>query len=448
MYGRLKTAILGAVVVAVALVPLFGDPRTTPVTHPIWGRMLLRALDMADAVREASQASQVFATLTWRDSLSLGADRFAKGDGVAVKDEGGVRRVVSGQGTGELVYSVAVIQGGDYQFRLRMAGEPARPATAEVAPMGGGRTVKAFTFAPTAAPGWVPGGPAHLDPGAYNASVLLPPGASLERFEVAPPCVASVEPVGGWLPTAVTTADDVAVTALRAIDLESELPPADAPLEIAGSRFEVDEYLATSGASPGFAGEALRAGNKGLRALVTVTLPEPGLYTLSAFGSAGSGQRWVADGCRKAVVCPSSASGWRIVMSQPMSAGRHTLAVVLGDGAVVERVRIERKKDGSADYVATLRRIGFDPGPEGPITRDKAVSAMGFVRDKHRERAARLCGDPTLPEFTPLPGAQSAPGTQAAGQPVTPVVPPGPDVLGPALLPPQEPASPVSPTSR
>ena len=87
MYGRLKPAILGAVVIGAALVPLFGDPRTTPVTHPIWGRMLLRALDMTDAVREASQASQVFATLTWRDSLSIGADRFAKSDGVALKDE-------------------------------------------------------------------------------------------------------------------------------------------------------------------------------------------------------------------------------------------------------------------------------------------------------------------------------------------------------------------------
>ena len=447
MYGRLKTAILGAVVVGAALVPLFGDPRTTPVTHPIWGRMLLRALDMSDAVREASQASQVFATLTWRDSLSRDADRYAKGDGVAVKDEGGVRRVVAGQGTGEVVYPVAVIQGGDYQFRVRMAGAPARPATAELVPMGGGRAIKAFSFAPAVAGGWVPGGPAHLDPGAYNASVLLPAGASLERFEVAPPCVASVEPVGGWLPTAVTSAQDVAVTALRAIDLESELPPADPPMEIPASRFEVDEMLAAQGASPGFAGESLRAGNKGLRALVSVTLPEAGLYTLSVFGTSGNGQRWVADGCRKAVVCPSSASGWRVVMSQPMSAGRHTLSVVLGDGAVVDRVRIERKKDAPEDYVATVRRIGFDPGADGPITRDKAVSAMGFVRDKHKERAARMCGDPTLPDFTPTPGGQAPQGTQTAGRPVTPVVPPGPDVLGPALLPPQEPASPVSPVS-
>ena len=59
MFGRLKTAILGAVLVCAALVPLFGDPRQTPVTHPIWGSMLLRALDMQEAVRESTQASQV-----------------------------------------------------------------------------------------------------------------------------------------------------------------------------------------------------------------------------------------------------------------------------------------------------------------------------------------------------------------------------------------------------
>jgi len=409
--------------------------------------MLLRALDMNEAVRESTQASQVFATLAWRDSLSLTADGFSKGDGVAIQHQGGVRRVMAGATPGEVAYAVAVVQGGDYQFRVRMAGEPARPATAEIVAARGGRTFKTFTFAPQATSGWVAGGSAHLDPGSYNASLLLPPGAALERLEVAPGCVASVEPVSGWQATAVTTVDDVAVTSLRAMDLESELPPAAAAIEIPSSQFEVDEHLA--GAEPGFSAEALRAGSKGLRGLVTVNLPEAGLYTLSVFGSAGAGQRWVADGCRKSVLCPSSSgSAWRVVMSQPMSAGRHTLSVTLGDGAVVERARIERKKDAAPDYVATLRRVGFDPGPDGPVSREKAVAAMGFVRDKHQERAARLCGDPTLPEFAVTPGAQVA-SAGAAGQPAPapPNPPVPPDVLSPALLPPQPPASPVSPTS-
>jgi hypothetical protein len=276
----------------------------------------------------------------------------------------------------------------------------------------------------------------------------------LERVEVAPPCVSPVEPVGGWHATATTTAEDVAVTALRALDLESELPPADTPIEVPASAFEVDEHLAGA-AEAGFGGGALRAGPKGLRALVSVTLAEPGLYTVSAFGDPGAGQRWIADGCRKAVLCASATPGWRVVMSQAMSAGRHQLAVTLGDGAAIERLKIERKKDGASDYVGTLRRVGFDPGADGQVSRDKAVAAMGFVRDRVRERNSKMCGDPPLPEFTVLPGAQTqtvAAGTEPAGQQTTntnnPAVPPRPpDVLGPVLLPPQPPASPDSTTA-
>jgi hypothetical protein len=441
MYGRLKTATLGALVASAALVPLFGDPRQTPVTHAVWGRMLLRALDMKDAVSTSTQASQVFATLAWRDSLTLTAEQFSKSDGLRMVEEAGTRRMVAGPSPGEAVYTLAVLQGGDYRFRARLRSEDARAASAEIAPLGG-RPFKTLTLA--ADGDWALGGAAHLDPGAYTASVLLPAGAGLERLEIAPPCIASCEPVGGWHATAVTTAGDLAVTSVRALDLEDELPPADTPLTIEASAFEVDERLASPEADDSLDAGALRAGSGGLRALVTLDLPEPGLYTVSAFGSAGAGQRWLADGCRKAVICPAPSAGWRVVMSQPMRAGRHTLSVTLGEGGVVERVRVERKKDGVSDYLATLRRLGFDPGPEGPVTRERALAAMEFVRSRHRERAARLCGDPSLPEWEPPPGAQVA-ATQPAGRPISPNPPPPPDVFGPTLLPPQEPASPVSP---
>ena len=70
MWGRVKSVVLAAVVATAALVPLFGDPRQTPVTHPLWARMLLRSLEMTDAVRASSQASQVFSALAPRDSLA------------------------------------------------------------------------------------------------------------------------------------------------------------------------------------------------------------------------------------------------------------------------------------------------------------------------------------------------------------------------------------------
>ena len=88
MWGRLKTYVLVFVVAAAALVPLCGDPRQTPVTHPLWARVLLRSLDMTDAVRASSQASQVFAALAARDSLMYPADRFLSAEGAQLS--GGV----------------------------------------------------------------------------------------------------------------------------------------------------------------------------------------------------------------------------------------------------------------------------------------------------------------------------------------------------------------------
>lgn len=446
MLSKLKTALVLATVAAAALVPLFGDPRSTPVTHPLWARMLLRAMDMNDAVRVSSQASQVFATLSWKDSLTYPADSFSRSDGIAVREVAGRKEVTVASGVGEVVYPLAVVQGGDYRLRFRMSGPPATPATAEIAPFGGS-AVKSFAFTPTAAVSWVSGSPAHLDPGAYSAAVMLPSGSTLEYVEVAPPCVSPIEPTGGWKLETITTIDDVATTSLRAMDLESELPPAATPIEISGSEFAPEDPTAVKpGASEqALEGVWLHAGQRGLRAIVNVDIPEPGLYTLSAFLVPGGGQSWVADGCRKEIVCPSTkGAAWRAVMTQPFSAGRHSLAVTLLDGASVERLRLERKKEKAADYVGTVRRLGYDPGPEGPVTREKALEAMRFVEKRRAERTSEYCGDVRLPDVRALPPdplvAANAAGA-AAGRVVNPPLPP----LGNALLPPQEPASPTQP---
>jgi hypothetical protein len=457
MWGRMKTVVLATVAGAAALVPLFGDPRSTPVTHALWARMLLRSLDMTDAVRASTQASQVFATLAWRDSLSYPADRYLRAEGAVVREEGGRPVVAAGAFPAEVVYALAVARPGDYQLRARLAGQPGAPATAEVLPMAGGNAIKAFTLIPGAEPGWVFAGSTHLDPGAYAAQFLLPPGCTLSQVEVAPPCVNSIEPRGGWKPAGVTTAEDLAITALKAIDVEHELPPGALPIEITGDQFQVEAPAAAveeQAKATGLDAMTLRARSQGLRAIVAVDLPDAGLYSVSAFASPGAGQRWLADGCRKAVVCPGQGSGWRPIMSQGFAAGRHTVLLTLGDGATVERVRFELKKSAPADYVATLKRLGFDPGPDGPVARGRALDAARFVRDQRRSLEASLCGDEVFFEETPAtlptqvasaaepPGGPQQPPPQPPPQPPGPVEPP----IGPPVLPPQPPGSPTQPT--
>ena len=448
MWGRLKTLVLAAVVGSAALVPLFGDPRSTPVTHALWARMLLRSLDMTDAVRTSTQASQVFAILAWRDSLSYPADRYLRAEGAIVREEGGQPVLAALAAPAEVSYAVAVAQPGDYRLRARLSGPPGTAATAEVLPIAGGAAISAFTFLPAGETGWVFGGSTHLDPGAYVAQFLLPPGYTLSQVEIAPPCVNSIEPAGGWRPTAVTTSQDVAVTVLKAIDAEHELPPASTPIEITGDQFQVEtpaQAVEERAMAQGLDAMTLRAGRSGLRAIVAVELPEAGLYSVTAFVSPGAGQRWLVDGCRKAVVCPGQGTGWRPIMSQVFAAGRHTLTLTLGDGATVERVRLEKKKSEPSDYVATLKRLGLDPGPDGPVARGRALDAMRFVHEHHRGLLASRCGDEVLFDETP-----TALPTQVAGAiPTGPVLPPAQPInpTEPPILPPQPPATPVAPGS-
>ena len=343
---------------------------------------------------------------------------------------------------------MAVVQPGDYQLRARLAGPQDNPASAELAPLEGGETVKTFTLVPDPE-AWAFGGSAHLDPGAYGASLLLPPGCTLSQVEVAPPCLNPIEPEGGWQPRGLTSSKDLAITVLKTLDMEHELPPADTPVEVRAADFQVEsppevvEARAVAEDTP--EAQALRAGSKGLRAIVSLDIPVEGLYSISGFITPGSGQRWLVDGCRKAIVCPGEGVGWRPILTQAFSAGRHNLMVSLGDSATLDLVRIERKKDTPEDYVATMRRLGFDPGPEGPVSRDTAISAMEFIRDKKQEAMAIMCGDSIIVDDTPLPPPLLA-ELPSPTDPVPPISVQAAPLGGTPLLPPQAPASPTAPT--
>jgi hypothetical protein len=455
----LKALGLAAVVtVGAVMVPLYGDPRSSSVEHGEWARMLLRALDMERAVRPASPDAQLFSVLSWKNSLAFHADAYLRGEGVDLVRAGAVRRVVATSATGEVAYPLAVVRGGDYRLRARMAGNPAFPVSAEITPLGGNGAAATFTLVPSSLTGWVDAAPTHLDPGAYTASILLPAGTSLDDVEVAPPCTEAIEPQGGWRSRAVTQADELAVTVVKALDLESELPPAASPIEVTASAMKTTGGAAailTSAGAAGRDGLWLEAGPRGLQATVFLELPEAGLYSVSAFGEAGGGQSWKADACRKAVWCPpaavpgspSAAPAWHSLMTASFSAGRHFFHVTLSPGASVQRLRAELKKDSPADYVATLRRLGFDVGAAGPVSRARAVDAMQFVQQRRLEMVG-ACGDVTAPiveralaEAAPVAGPGKGSGFTGSGPGGTPLVPLGGPPTPPA---PPEIAPPVT----
>jgi hypothetical protein len=169
--------------------------------------------------------------------------------------------------------------------------------------------------------------------------------------------------------------------------------------------------------------------------MVMAEIPEAGLYTLSFFGTKGGGQSWGADRCRRAVLCPDleSVSRWHTILSGEFSSGLHSFTVVLGAGSSVERLKLERKKASAADYVATLRRLGLELGPDGPVARERADEAWRFVRARHGAGLEQSCGEVVLSETQV---ASSGPGAGVPGVEPT---------IGPPVLPPVPPASPILP---
>jgi hypothetical protein len=131
-------------------------------------------------------------------------------------------------------------------------------------------------------------------------------------------------------------------------------------------------------------------------------------------------------------------------MTADFTAGRHFFTVTLGSGAAVERLRLERRKSAPQDYLAAVKRLGFDPGPEGPITREKASEAARFVAAKLKESSGADCGDVGLDTSVQVADAGEPGGLTPP--PITPI-PPGvpPPAIGPPPIPPQPPASPVQP---
>jgi hypothetical protein len=414
-------ALVGAVVVG-ALVPLYGQVRGSSVSHPEWARMLLRGLRMDELLESNILASQVFSLLSWQESLSLPADKYFQAEGVELVDQGGTRCLTANGARGEATYRIGVIRSGRYRVRARLrAITEAVPIVVQVAAFGKSNPVASFNVVPPPILSWVDGTPVRLDAGGYAATFAVPTNACLNQIEVAPPCLEPIEPPGGWQPRSTTSASDVAVTALKAIDLESELPPADVPIEADGSDFRVDETKGVALTSVGSEQHWLKAGRDGTMAIISVAVPEEGLYSLSVLGTSPSAQRWVVDSCHEVVVCPDNVDGmhWRPITSLSLMTGRHLLTVALPPGNVVARVRLERKKATPADYVATLKRVGFDVGPEGPITRRRATDAMNFVRGR-LDRGAPGCAEfefhPPAPEraVAPPPPQQVAAPPNAA----------------------------------
>ena len=152
--------------------------------------------------------------------------------------------------------------------------------------------------------------------------------------------------------------------------------------------------------------------------MLLADLPETGLYTLSVFGVAGGGQRWMADGCRKSVVCPSpdaAAALARHPLRATSRRGRTSSRRASARARWSSASASSRRRTTPADYVATLERLGLELGTAGPITREKAEEARRFLDRRRAQQELELCGDILQPGTLVAELATGGPGGGGGG---------------------------------
>ena len=217
------------------------------------------------------------------------------------------------------------------------------------------------------------------------------------------------------------------MTALKAIDVEHELPPAATPIEITG------DAVPGGGAGPGGRGAGEGAGPRrddaareplgAARDRRRSSCPRRGSTASAPSCRPGAGQRWLADGCRKAVVCPGEGDG---LAADPEPGVRRRAPHARPDprrrrDARAGADREEEERSRRTTWPRCAARLRPGPGRAGdarPGARRRCASCASSAASL----LAALCGDRVPIEETPTalcpPRWRAATTTGAApGQP-------------------------------
>ncbi len=147
------------------------------------------------------------------------------------------------------------------------------------------------TFAPGGGLNFAPVylGAVELPPGEHVARIDLPPNGAIDYLELSAPNLRPIAPLNGWQPDRALSAEDMAVTAVRALGLEAALPPRNNISRVEAESAEVPEGAETTdiqllGAPSG--GRWIRAGNREAEMLIPFSVRERGVYRLLVRGTA------------------------------------------------------------------------------------------------------------------------------------------------------------------
>ncbi len=357
-----------------AVLPAEGEP----ITQAEWAVFLARGLGLEAALPEGTSAEQFISILGRGGYQKIEGEDYEEATPSLRKVEAPEHLPVSNQHWAE-----AVEESGAARYRFEL---PAgRRVTIRARGSGGPQFWSVNEGASVMVnPGeelqWEEVGSYNLEPGEQEIMVSIPAGGTLDVFELVSGGEPPIEPLGGFRPGEDLTYGDKAVTIVRGLGLENELPIDEGFYLIREAelydRAEGDYRIARDrGQGPASRGEWVKP-EAATRVSYDFTVPARGLYSILTRGFGQFEEEWFIDlGEARASVRPADIRkfSWYPVITVFLDAGPHTLEKRLRAGNGFDAFKIVRRRSGPGDYLQLIADLGFQedslpPSPE----RDRA----------------------------------------------------------------------------
>lgn len=195
-------------------------------------------------------------------------------------------------------------------------------------------------------------GETTLAAGMKELTITMPPNGSFDYIELLASPSTPIVPLGGWNPSAPMTDSDLAVTAIRALDLEDLLPLGDEKISFEAEDSSTDETFLTDQRHLGEprGGRWLRSGAGGGRVTLTFQIPTEAVYTINLIAAGSAPLTGTIDGLSTWHADFPPYLDQRTIGTWFLTVGEHQLAIDLPPRCGIDQMTLLRRRSTAADY--------------------------------------------------------------------------------------------------
>lgn len=225
-------------------------------------------------------------------------------------------------------------------------------------------------------------GEVTLGAGMKELTIAMPANGSIDYIELLAPSLAPIMPLNNWEPDAPLTSADLAVTVLRALDLQRDLPLSGEKTLLEADEIAVDQSFRTDQRHLGepHGDFWLRSGAGGGVITLPFRIDSAAVYTLNLIAAGASSLAGTLDGQESWQADFPPYLQERSIGTWFLSPGQHELKIALPPRGGVDLLTILKRRSTAADY----RIFAGLPADDG-VTTDDVNRLLTLLSRLHRQ---------------------------------------------------------------